>query len=101
MPRVLVLLTLLLLGLAGSAPLLSAGPEACVVSCADEDDEGSCPADCVDCACCARQPTPLVAQVCTGVVRVDAVRSRSQGVLGRGRMAVARKIPHVPKRSAR
>ena len=103
MPRVLVLLTLLLLGLAGSAPLLSPVADACTQGCADpgcadDDERGQCAPDCTDCACCVQQPAPLVAQASTGLSRVDVVRPRTEPPASRARAGVGRKVLHVPIR---
>lgn len=101
MSRLLVLLALFLLGLSGSVELVHMGPTLCVAeACEDDDENGVCGSDCTDCACCVRQPTPLLATAFNlpqviDLLELPDVESPTQS----GPFVEPRKILHVPKRA--
>ncbi len=91
-----LLLAVLALGASSGALGLM---QVCVETCPDDDDEGRCPADCTDCACC------LTPTVITGAPRQIGVLPslHTAGpacpthVVAMYSQVDSTEIPHVPK----
>jgi hypothetical protein len=98
-PRLLLLLTLLLLGAAHVAELAGLSEERCAEACADDDAQGECAPECDDCTCCAHQPAPVLSAPGCTALAAPAARPHTEAPAARPQAAHARKIPHIPRRA--
>ena len=99
MPRLLVLLTLLLLGAAHVAQLPGLREEHCTEACEDDDAQGHCAPACQDCACCVHQPPLLLTAVAGPALAAPLARPHTEAPTAQLRPAHGRKIPHIPRRA--
>ncbi|MBI2894372.1 MAG: hypothetical protein HYY06_12540 [Deltaproteobacteria bacterium] len=72
--------------------------ESCQARCPDDDEQGNCPSDCTDCACCGHLQ-PVASQVAPAIAAPPGAAPEPDHCAGSPPTADPRGTEHVPKPS--